>query len=297
MLSLSMPALPVPRPLAGLLYLSLSAAAVVLAAMAYLRLPFSLLTCLLSAAVVFGVYALNRFTDLREDFINDSHRSVFFARNQHLLAVVYVILGAVTVALTVFGWLNAYFVGLLSVGVLYSCRLVPWYSPKSGWTMTRLKELPLVKNVLVAALWGASVFAVPLLTCAPGVVLPDLTIPAVLAAALTLSTLNNTVFCDLLDIEGDRVAGNRTLPVVAGRTATLRMLWWVNFAWVTTAGALALRGILPATHVVFLSILAVYPLSYILPYLRSRLRRQALESLCEADLLLFAVGLGVLCWV
>ena len=72
-----------------------------------------------------------------------------------------------------------------------------------------------VKNLAVSFLWGACVFVVPILY-SPIPVIQSSCMMLLPGIGLFLSTLNNTLFDDILDEDGDRVAGIRTLPTVWG---------------------------------------------------------------------------------
>ncbi|MBD3241762.1 MAG: hypothetical protein GF331_14325 [Chitinivibrionales bacterium] len=281
------------RPLLLLAFLSIGGTLAASAATMYLHVPFSPFMPLVCLGTIFGVYALNRYTDLKEDFANDSYTSVFFAQRRGLLHLVWGVLGAVVVFLALTERLGVYVMVLLLVGVFYSCKVVPWYRPTTGFGFIRLKEIPLMKNVLVAGFWGASIFAVPLVLSQHQPASAELIGAGVLATAMMLSTLNNTLFCDLLDVEGDRMVGNRTLPVLIGRTATLRIAAGYNLAWAATVILLAAYHVLDTAHIALLVVLAVYPLAYFIPYRRGWMRRQVLEFVCEGDLLMFAVGTAV----
>lgn len=282
------------RPLLALAYLTTGGTLAALSAARYMGVPFTPLIPLVCVGTIFGVYALNRFTDMKEDFLNDSYRSIFFVKRKRLLTAVWVTLGAVGVGLALTQHLSFYFMLLLAVGVFYSCKLFPWYTPGRGMMFIRLKEIPFMKNVLVAGAWGASIFFVPLLL-APGRDLPvSLFSVGVLSGAMMLSTLNNTVFCDILDISGDRLAGNKTLPVLIGAGRTQLVLMAVNGAWIVTVAVVAARGLLDLHHLVLLVALATYPLAYLIPFWRRTMRRQVLEFVCETDLVVFAAGMAVL---
>jgi len=276
------------------LYLAFGGVLSVVGAMMYLGLPFSLLTCLVSGGTIFGVYLLNRFTDVREDFANDTVRSVFFVSHRSLLRLAYVAFTGVVVTLVLTGSLNAYFMSLLLLGVVYSCRLVPWYEPGRGLRFVRLKDTPLVKNVLVSALWGVSVFAVPLLLSRAHPASIDLYPVGLLAAAMMLSTFNSTFFGDIMDMDGDRLVGTTTLPTMLGERRSLLLQTGVNVAWLGTIGWLSWLRPGYCAETAFVAVLATYPAAYLVPFSRKWLARRSLEFLAELDLVVFAVGMVVL---
>jgi len=177
---------------------------------------------------------------------------------------------------------------------VYSCRLVPWYEPGRGLRFVRLKDTPLVKNVLVSALWGVSVFAVPLLLSRAHPASIDLYPVGLLAAAMMLSTFNSTFFGDIMDMDGDRLVGTTTLPTMLGERRSLLLQTGVNVAWLGTIGWLSWLRPGYCAETAFVAVLATYPAAYLVPFSRKWLARRSLEFLAELDLVVFAVGMVVL---
>ena len=71
----------------------------------------------------------------------------------------------------------------------------------------------------------------------------------------------------------------------------------VILVWVAFVVWMALVRALSAHHVVLLTVLAVYPLAYFVPYWRRSAKRPVLEFVCETDLLVFAGGMALLAFV
>jgi 4-hydroxybenzoate polyprenyltransferase len=181
------------------------------------------------AAVVLCTYQWNRLTDRREDAVNCpdelavsmSHRRAIETACLALLAMV----GAI-VAIE----------RSPAKGAVLAASLLLAYGYGSG---PRLKARLLLKNV-------SSSFGWTLLT----VVYPALGVLPLRSAALWLAffcmfgaVMVVELLWDLRDVAGDRAAGIRSLPVVAGNKATLAVLFVVN----TIPALLVLLGI--ATHV------------------------------------------------
>jgi 4-hydroxybenzoate polyprenyltransferase len=118
----------------------------------------------------------------------------------------------------------------------------------------RLKDVPVLKTLFAPMVVLAAVLAPPILL--QGL---EFNRPLLLAAVWSWSLLMfNMVLCDLRDIDGDRAAGTRSLPVLLGARRTQGLLWllialgvvcavmrgWSILAWVTPAllGPLALAA-------------------------------------------------------
>lgn len=280
------------RPLILIIYLALLGVLCVYAASVYLGSAPSLALGTVSVGIICFIYIINRFSDTREDRINDADTYAFFQAHRYLGRIAFVSAALLIVSLIALRRLHPYIVCLIVLGVLYSSHLIPWYRRGEGLSFHRLKEVPLLKNLLVSLLWGISVFAVPLLFtgCEPA----DRAAVAVLTAGLVLSTFNNTVFGDIRDIAGDRSANNWTLPVLIGVRQSYLGLGALNALWLTTLAILATHHVVDGRHILFLLILALYPLVYILPHESRALPHDIVEVLSESDLLVYGVGLFML---
>lgn len=280
------------KPALALFYLSSMGCFCVLSVQVYLGLGVDPVICLVSMALIFGIYTYNRFTDLEEDFTNDIARVIFFQRKRAFFGIaVTALLGSFAFLLATGGLTWLHFL-LLAVGIGYSLRLVPWWTPAAGFRLLRVKEMTLVKNLAVSFLWGACVFMVPILHA--GAPAGRLESAPWLGIGLVLSTLNNTLFDDILDEAGDRVARIRTLPTVWGAGRSYALLWALDGAWLAAVAALHAWGRLDLGHAAFLSLLAIYPLLYMGAHLSGRSPASLTGFLAESDLAVFGAGLLLL---
>lgn len=279
-------------PLLSIGYLAGSGMVCVFCVQMYLGIPANPVIGLLSMFIIFSVYLLNRFTDIKEDFANDIGKLNYFLERGFLR---WLGCGALAIAvgmLLVLEKMAFYHVCLFVAGFLYSYPLIPWIHGSKEIRFHRLKEIPLVKNLLVAILWGVSVFAVPLLfTQSP--FSGDSPI-RILVSAMVLSTLFNTLTADIRDLPGDQLAGNRTLPALLGTTRCYLLMMATWLVWAIFLCVVRIAGSIDQGHFIFLFLFSLYPVVYVLPYHFGKLSRQSLEWLSEADLLLFALGLFVL---
>jgi hypothetical protein len=85
----------------------------------------------------------------------------------------------------------------------------------------RLKDVPVLKTLFAPLVVLTAVLAPPIL-------MEDLRVGSALMLAAGWSwalLMFNMVLCDLRDIEGDRTAGTKSLPVLLGERSTLGLLW------------------------------------------------------------------------
>jgi len=280
------------RPLILVLFLAVAGTLCLASSMRYLKMPFSPWFGLVSAGIIFAIYLLNCFTDIREDFANDLGKLLFFTNRKFLYQIGIVTLCFVLFLLTVQRKLVVYPVVLVSIGILYSFRLIPWYSASQGFHFRRLKEFVLVKNLLVAALWGCSLFILPAIFMDVPIRFTHPTIALMMAIAV--STFSNTMFNDVRDIVGDRIAGNTTIPTLLGTRATYAILMLINLLWMASAGWMRQANWIDTPHLAFIAVLAVFPFSCIFLYRRNLLSRSDMDFFSECDLLIFAAGVFLL---
>ncbi|MDD5672760.1 MAG: UbiA family prenyltransferase [Chitinivibrionales bacterium] len=279
------------NPLLLVVYLSLMGTFCMVAAMYYMKVDIDPVLCLGALGLIFGIYLLNRYTDTREDFVNHLDKFIFFENKHFLFAASVCTLGFTAAILILTHKFNYYFALLLTVGISYSYKIVPWHSKNNGLLFLRIKEIPIIKNLAVAVLWGASVFLLPALDN-PGSI-HNFTPIIILAFALAMSTFNNTLYNDIKDRLGDKIANNHTVPVIFGTQKTILVMRIINLGWVLTVCALYCIQKIPLLMFVFLMAMVAYSLLYLTPDHKNQNYR-AHEFLCESDLLFFASGLIIL---
>lgn len=173
--------------------------------------------------VPFSVYNMNRKTDEEEDSVNHPGRYQFTKRFEKSLEYGALVAYALAVLIAVpFGWC-AVLVTLvpLLAGVLYSTPVLP---RRFGYR--RLKEIPVMKNLVVGGSWAT------ILVFLPSVVSGT---PVTVSSYLCFVFFFSYVFIasampDMRDREGDALTGVRTIPVLIGIERTKRVLNVMNGA-------------------------------------------------------------------
>lgn len=282
------------RPLILISYLASAALLNVLAVQHYLDLPMNIWAGVILTIIVFSIYTLNRFTDLREDFANDVSKAVFFDKWKVLFKISLFGLAAAFAWLVVIGKLNLFYVSILFLGFLYSYKLIPWYDGREGWHYVRLKDILFMKNFSVSAIWAFSVFMVPLIH-APKAVHGSIDFMA-LGVLFFIMVFINTVFCDYRDIKGDAAAGVKTLPVAMGYRGSYAVLGCLSIIWMSLIVWLFIAGSLNARHLGFhIFICLAYPIAYGLAFHKRILPQPILDFVNESIFLIFAAGVVYLC--
>ena len=116
---------------------------------------------------------------------------------------------------------------MIGLGLLYSVRIIP-----ESWLkvvrVAKLKDIPASKTIFIAGGWSAVATMLPGL--GEGLHVGLHTIFA-LVVTFILVFVRSALF-DILDIQGDRLVGEETLPIVVGEKRTRRLLIYLVLALV-----------------------------------------------------------------
>ena len=166
---------------------------------------------------VFSVYSLNKLTDRKEDAINFPERLGFLAGRTRLILVYS--LGAYALAVLLIALekpvaIPVIFIPLIA-NALYSSRLIPG--------LPRLKDIPFMKNLVVAFSWALVCVLIP---AAYSKRLDAKVLLIILFMAF--KSIINTVLYDVRDVAGDKKNGIITVPILLGLEKTSLILLAVN---------------------------------------------------------------------
>ena len=245
---------------------------------------------LISFLYVQSMHILNNLTGTKADRYNDPERASFYDNNMLLLSLLANIAGGA-------GLLTAYTLGLIPflmllsmsiMGLSYNRELFP------GWFISgkyrRLRDIPGSKTVLIAMAWGIVTSLLPSLSGSNN---SSLSTAAVFSWSSCLVFVR-TAFFDILDMQGDRIVGKATIPLLLGEKRTLRLLKSMLifvFGFILLSSALHLTsslGLALAICPIFLLImLAAHERGHMLPGTR-------LEFLVETHFVL--AGIMALIW-
>ena len=198
--------------------------------------------------VVFSVYNLNRKTDEAEDALNHASRfrvTSAYSRQLFMLAIA-AYAGALCIAASCGITAIAVAAVPLLSGILYSSPILP-----QSFGYRRLKEIPVVKNIVVSFAWGCSFSLLPVTVngAAPGY-------PALIAFILIFCwTFIASTLPDIRDSRGDAETGICTIPVLLGIPRTRQILTVFNLVSGALLYYLAIRFLFPdAILVIVLSL-------------------------------------------
>ncbi len=203
--------------------------------------PYILITML----YVLSMHILNTLTGMKEARYNDPERAGFY--DAHKFGMTALALGAGGLGLTVaatMGELPFFLLAGLSIlGLSYNMPLIPSFV--LGPRFRRLRNIPGSKALLIAMAWGVVTTVFPCISVTGG--LNSATFAAVVFSAGMVFSRNG--FFNVLDMQGDRIAGKASLPLLLGKKRAMNLLRIVLAAAVAvlvigvTAGTLPGLGI------------------------------------------------------
>jgi 4-hydroxy-3-methylbut-2-enyl diphosphate reductase len=167
---------------------------------------------------IFTAYIWNRMSAPQVAELNPPARVAFYARHPKMLIAITTIFAVSSVVIA------ARFLGLTEtllllaayvIALAYNVPLAP-----RRLRIRRLKDIPASKDIFTAVAWATVAVVIPAISHASSSM-----VPVALAAvvALVLAFIRATIF-DFTDIQGDRLLGRETLPVLIGPARTKKFL-------------------------------------------------------------------------
>ena len=223
------------------LYVSLGAGCLSFACTRLLDIRPALPFAIIAMLYVQSMHILNHLTGRLSDQYNDPERASFYVKHKSFLSLLAVVSGST-------GLLLAYTKGTVSFSILllmslfgltYNWRIVP--AGLAGGKYRRLRDLPGSKTLLIAIAWGVVTTLLPSLH---NTEVPVIKVMVVFLWATGLVFVR-TAFFDTLDMQGDRIVGKETIPILLGEKKSLKLLKYLIFILLFTLPIAALGGLLP----------------------------------------------------
>jgi len=245
---------------------------------------------LISMLYVLSMHIFNNLIGTKADRYNDPDRSSFYNKNKILLAFLAFAAGGIGL-MTAYsvGWIPFLILfGMSIMGLSYNLRLIPKRFAYDKYS--RLRDVPGSKTVLIAMAWGIVTSVLPRLSVSGDI---HLNTAIIFLWSLSLVFVR-TAFFDILDMQGDRIVGKETIPILLGEKRALRLLKTIlaiNFGILFVSSAFQLISslgfmllICPAFVFIMLS---AHERGYMLPGIR-------LEFLVESNFVM--AGIMTLVW-
>ncbi len=231
------------------LYLSLGAVSMGYASLVFQGITPSATVLSIIFLYIFSVHIFNRYNEKAEGEFYDSFRSQFYKKYGKALIVTAIIASVISLFLSyVLGM--KYFVLLIFsylMGVIYSLQIVP-ERLQHITEYKRLKDFPGSKDVFVALAWAWVIVLIPNLNQET-----FFTYQLFLMMAFIISTvfIRSVVF-DIFGIEGDRIVGRETIPILIGPKRAGTMLLIITITIGIYLGLSAVYGVVPSLGYFFI---------------------------------------------
>jgi (E)-4-hydroxy-3-methyl-but-2-enyl pyrophosphate reductase len=202
------------------IYLAVGASGLTYASILLQKMAVEIAPILMALFYLLCMHTFNNLVDITSDRYNDPDRGNFYSKNKILLWVLTAASGFAGL-ITSF-WMGPLIVVLLAcmslMGIIYIISLVP-ETRKTG-IPPKIKNIPGSKTILVALAWGIMTSVVPALHGAKHI---QLSTVIVFLWSTTLVFIR-TAFFDVLDMQGSRIAGKETIPILLGEEKTMNLL-------------------------------------------------------------------------
>ena len=246
---------------------------------------------------VFSMHLLNRIQE-RSGAVrfNTPEIAAFYARHRLLLTS----LGAVSalLALVLSYEMGFYACALLSGMITIALAITGMlhFAPiccakrfgKLKWRS--LSDLPGAKTPLVAMGWAVPASVLPVIGRAEHVDVAALAVAFLFAAGMVFW---RSALSDLLDIQGDRIAGRATIPIMTGVRQTGRLLIALLIALGLLIVASVARGVIPSDGLLLLVNVGLFGVFYVVFRMHHLMDRLLIEGAMDGNLMLA----GMICLV
>jgi 4-hydroxy-3-methylbut-2-enyl diphosphate reductase len=203
-------------------YVALGAMALTFANMQLLDLPFTPLYLIIAGMYVYAVHTLNRLAESKAGKLNDPVRMEFYQNHRSILwgSALACALGTIALSHSL-GWGPLALTTLMVVmGGLYQTDLLGG-AHANALKYRRLKDIPTSKTLFVPLAWAMITLALPALSSA--VTQSWWQIGALVCGTFLIVFLRSALL-DIRDIQGDRLVGRETIPIVLGTQRTWQLL-------------------------------------------------------------------------
>jgi len=237
----------------------------------------------IAASYVFSMHVLYYFTDKEAARFNDPGRAKFYERYKWIFVTVIVFSVQVSLFLSFrMGW-NA-FLFLITISLLrliYSVKIVP-KSRSKILQYKKLKDIPGSKTVFISLAWGSLISILPALSVDHRIDLPA----CIAFFFVAVLVFVRSAFFDIMDIQGDRIVGKETIPIIIGENKTKSILkFLLGFIALILLSSYPL-GLTPPLSYPLLACI-IYAYAYILIYERKIISYGiSLEAIVESNFIL-----------
>jgi len=282
-------------PIMSMVFLPFSAIIGSASAALYMGVPLDPVVLITAWTIVFGIYGLNRFTDV-EDMINNPEKRVFYKNKPWLLLIIISVLGLSVLLLIITMKFTAFHLLIILTGIAYSVKLIPVIEKNGTIRFTRLKDISFAKSFCVAIIWGTYFFAIPLALYPQ--IHGNLFEIMLFIISFTLAVFVNTNFLDIIDLSGDKISGIPTIPARFGVRNTLVYAIGVpSFIWISVVISILMAGSISGLVAIILLVNGLFPALYIYGYFSKVIPQKIIDLAADSCSYVFSAGILFLYFV
>ncbi len=231
------------------LYLSLGAVSIGYASLVFQGIKPSKTILSIIFLYIFSVHIFNRYTEKAEGEFYDSIRSRLFNKYGKTFIATAILASLISLYLSYLLGPGEFVFLLFSymMGIIYSLRIVPERLHHIT-EYKRLKDFPGSKDVFVSLAWAWVIVLIPNLNQDTFFTYTSLSIMAYIISTVFI----RSVIFDVVGIEGDRIVGRETIPILIGPKRTEIMLLIITIIIGLSMGLSAVFGLVPSLSYYFI---------------------------------------------
>jgi 4-hydroxy-3-methylbut-2-enyl diphosphate reductase len=268
------------------MYLSIGAVSMCYASLVFQDITPTATFLAISFLYVFAVHVFNRYNERLKDEFSDPARTRFFKDHGTLL-----IISAVAASLTAI--YLSYLLGFIPfifllfsylMGMIYTLRIVP-ERLQPFIKYKRIKDFPGSRDLLVSLAWAWVIIVIPFLI--KGTESAYQTV-SILVFLIPTVFIRSVVF-DIVSLEGDRIVGRETIPILIGQKRTRTMLLILAIITGTFIFLSAFFGLVPQLGY-FLAIPPILMVSGLYVFQKRRMQASKLfEAVIDSNFIMTGV--------
>jgi 4-hydroxy-3-methylbut-2-enyl diphosphate reductase len=168
---------------------------------------------------VLSMQILNNLFAIRSDRYNHPKRALFYKENRTYLWILAVLSGGAGLYLSFLTGAVSFLILLVMslLGLSYNLKIIP--RPLGKGRIASIKDIPGSKTILIVIAWGTVTCLLPAVAD-PG----NLMSVGVVFLFATGLVFGRTAFFDILAVQGDRITGKETLPILIGEKQSFNII-------------------------------------------------------------------------
>ena len=245
----------------------------------------------IAAAYIFSMYVANALNDVATLRKNEPAKIGFYLTHKKLMTTAAILsaISALSIATLNGPAVAAMMATAFALGLGYT---VKWFPKSPMISIHRLKDIPASKDFFVGVAWAVLTAIIPAMIAGSDIASPSLGVACFFTFTLVYI---RSVLTDIRDIEGDKLVGRETIPILIGKKATKIFLAFLS---TTAAAALVIAYVLEWTDLfgVVLVLSIFYTGFYLLLY-HYRIIKGGVKFDLVVDGVFYVTGLLAVAWI